>query len=165
MLLKRILSLSLAAGLAVGASANVFAWDGESELDTLNNKEIISNAAEMLSIRACAVIFLDEIRVITSSAVKSFCDQLSKQLEYFQDVSNLKSEFERLYESDEAFRDAVNKAWVIDVATGSKQHASVQDGINKRSSKIHKRSSKIHKRSSKIHKRSSKIHKRSSKIH
>lgn len=163
MLLKRILSLSLAAGLAVGASANVFAWDGESELGTFsniteNNKGFISDAAKMLSIRACAVMFLNEIRGITSLVVKSFCDQLSKQLEDSQDVSNLKSEFERLYESDEAFRDAVNKAWVIDVETGSKQHASVQDGINKRSSKIHKRSSKIHKRSSKIHKRSSKIH-------
>ena len=154
MLLKRILSLSLAAGLAIGASANVFAWDGESELDTFsntteNNKEFMCDAVEMLVIHACAWEIFHILSVVDSPDVQCFCGQLSSQLNSGQDTSNLKTEFKCLCKNNVECRKAVKDALGEDVETGSKQHASVQDGINKRSSKIHKRSSKIQKRSSK----------------
>ena len=126
MLSKKFLSLSLAAGLAVSASSNVFALGGQSDVAsspsaTQCSTEIMSNITTLLATRACVIALLNTINAIISPEVQAFC----QQLKYSQDVNKLAVEFERLYNSNKEFKEVVDEAWITD-ATGSKTHASIQ---------------------------------------
>ena len=131
MLSKRILSLSLVAGLTFSSTLSAFAWNDQSETtNSFETKEIsteiINNAATMLMIPACRDYLFSAVNKLSDLAVVAFC----YQLKYSNDVHKLTMEFERLYNNDLAFKQAVNEAWVWDISTGNKQHASVQGGVN-----------------------------------
>ena len=134
MLSKKILSLLLIGGLTVTAPLSTSAWNGESKSDALSgttevSKEIMNSATTLLMTRACVIMLLNTIRTINSPEIQNFCVQLEQQKHNpATDISNLKAKFEHLYKTDLSFKKAVDGAWVWDLYTGKKQHASTQCG-------------------------------------
>ena len=126
MLPKKILSLSLAAGLAVSASSNVFAFNGKSDVASSPSAtecsiEIMSNITTLLKIRTCVIALSSAVKTIDLPEVQAFCNQLK----YVEDVNKLAAAFERLYNSNAKFKEVVDDAWVADI-TGKKRHATIQ---------------------------------------
>ncbi len=151
MLSKKILSFSLSMGLAAGLSTGVFANGGQPELSTMPviscaSEQIMNDVSEALMISGCREYLLDALCKVTNLAVASFC----YQLKYCANVNKLTSQFKDLYSTDEAFRTAVNEAWVCDPISGS-QHASSPCCINKHSSRTNT-SCSINKHSSRSNK-------------
>ncbi|MBQ2671792.1 MAG: hypothetical protein IJG00_03170 [Clostridia bacterium] len=127
MFTKKFLSLLLAVGLAFGSTSSVFAGKGEYKSDTLltvseDKADIMINIDEVLKLPVCRDYLLSALSELSILSVVAFCCQLK----YATDICRLKAEFERLYNDEPAFKEVVDKAWVIDVETGSKEHASIQ---------------------------------------
>lgn len=135
MLSKKILSLSLATGLVISASSSTFAWEGQYESATLPNTtkastELMNSFTTLVTTKACLNILLEVLHnaINLSNKAQAFYQQLEalKVFDHTANINKLKIDFENLYENDPAFKQAVNSAWVIDVKTGNKQHASIQ---------------------------------------
>ncbi len=135
MLSKKILSLSLAAGLAISASSNTFALGGQSEVAPLPSAtecstEIRSNIITLLAIPACRAIFLTKLvdAMINSPVSKAYFQKLEvfKQLKhhkYTRDVQKLTEDFCYWYDNDAKFRKVVADALVKD-ANGINKHST-----------------------------------------
>ncbi len=130
MLSRKFLSLSLAVGLAVGASSGAFA-DNESlggvALESCAPRNVASvnpcveELTQALAIPGCRLMFADALQQCAlqfqgyvTLAIRTYC----AMLKYEQNLDKITRDFQHLYASDLDFQRAVDAAWSINLNTG-----------------------------------------------
>ena len=163
MLPKKLLSLSLAAGLAIGFSLNAFAVNEQCEFNgstvniAKNDAEIVKEFDNMLAIPAAIQFFVayvyDTIALTlapsTAKAIYEFCNTYNKLAKFnnFEDspcmddicLDILKMElcvkFENLYKNIPAFQEAFDDAWRVGAKKDRQKYASAPVRSTPRGSK------------------------------